>query len=503
MNSIHSFLSYYFGPLTSPFYLFPLLAIIALPRIRKWSNRKRLGFIVLVTFLFWAAYRLFALNADVAVWLDRLNNPLFALLGFMVLPAVFLPRNRWYKAFLLFPLASILLAVLEVFHQYKSVPAGAPFVWFLVRPGFFVAGVIGFLIIAQYLLSLDHFRKVTRITMMLVLVFGGFAFRQNYVDYTEMLKRRMDPTQKVMNLSGTTPVMVYDQRIVYIPGAPCRFTADGGYVQGCVMELLQRMLHVDFRKAIGLLDPGATYRLAVALAALLSMLLLVYISGRWFCGWICPLSTLGDIFDTLRGYLGLSHVKPAKTVNLAFLYSGLSFSVFTLTLAKLYPFVDKNERVLGCKIPVYPYCKICPGQQICPVASQGPGAYPPLPGTEWLFGFFRVSAILLLAVFLAAFITSRRLWCRFCPMGMVGGLFNRGGLIAIKKDNQKCNGCGVCNEVCPMDIHQVQQEMEKADVSSFDCVYCLRCVDHCPQDKCLQLEFAGQKIIESEMMKSG
>ena len=86
-------------------------------------------------------------------------------------------------------------------------------------------------------------------------------------------------------------------------------------------------------------------------------------------------------------------------------------------------------------------------------------------------------------------------------MGMVGGIFNRGALLALKKEAQKCNGCGVCNEVCPMDIHSVQEEMVKEDVSSFECIYCLKCVDHCPQDGCLRLEFAGQKIMESDLAR--
>jgi formate hydrogenlyase subunit 6/NADH:ubiquinone oxidoreductase subunit I len=82
-------------------------------------------------------------------------------------------------------------------------------------------------------------------------------------------------------------------------------------------------------------------------------------------------------------------------------------------------------------------------------------------------------------------------------MGMIGGIFNRGGLFALKKDAKRCNGCGACNEVCPMDIHVVAEEMEKEEVSSFNCVYCLRCVDSCPQDKCLSCDFAGKTIAES------
>jgi polyferredoxin len=265
------------------------------------------------------------------------------------------------------------------------------------------------------------------------------------------------------------------------------------------MELLQRLMQIDFTK-IANGDPGEVALLAIALAAFLVIIILLYIGARWWCGWICPLSTLGDVFDTVRRWLGFPYVKPTQPLKLTYFYSGLSFASFGLLLAKLYPHIDEQGKFLGCKIPVYPFCKICPGQVVCPVASQGLDAYPSLPGMEWLFGFFRVAVLLLLGFFLVGFITARKLWCYFCPMGMIGGIFNRGGLLALKKDVRKCNGCGVCNEVCPMDIHFVQEEMEKEDVSSFDCVYCLKCVDKCPQDRCLHLEFVGKKIVESKML---
>lgn len=487
-------------PLTSPFFILAVLLLIRFVFKRTESPIRRTLPLLIVTAAFWTAYSLLLLSPDAAKWLRRTNSPMLAVFALLTVPAIFLPRNRWYKLFLILPVVAILLAVVEVILQYMNAPSGAGFMWFPIRPSFLIAAVTGIVIIAQYFLSTDRFRAFTRVTVLLVLLYGGFAFRQSYIDYTEMLARRQDATRDIIALSETTPVMKSDNSLSYLPSAPCRFSADGGYVQGCVMELLQRTLQLNYgRVASG--DSSEVGLLAIALAALLVLVILGYIGGRWWCGWICPLSTLGDVFNTIRRWLGMPYMKPTQPVKLTYFYSGLSLGTFGLLLSKAYANINEQGTFLGCKIPLYPFCKICPGQQVCPVASQGIEAYPPLPGSEWLFGFFKVAALVLLGLFLIAFMTARRLWCRFCPMGMVGGLFNRGGLIALKKDVRKCNGCGVCNEVCPMDITLVQEEMSRENVSSFDCVYCMKCVTHCPQDKCLSVEFAGKRITESDFSK--
>ncbi|TET36509.1 MAG: 4Fe-4S binding protein [Planctomycetota bacterium] len=452
---------------------------------------------IIFTPLFWICYQLAARSSDAALWLTRLDSPVFVAFVVLAVPTIYMPRRWYYKVFLILPAAMIVLAVVDVFRQYSRVPEGAGFAWFLVKPAYLIAATTGFLIICQYFLSLGRFRKVTRITMLLLLIYGGFAFRQNYIDYKDALARRSTTSTDIMLIAETVPVLKGDNKVTHVPAAPCRFSADGGYVQGCPMELLQRLFQVNTTK-VAQADMGETSAMAISLAAVLFIAVLCFISARWWCGWICPLSTLGDIFDTIRRWFGLPHLKTARPINLAYLFTGLSLGSFGLLLAKLYPHIDEQGKFMGCKIPVYPFCKICPGQQVCPVASQGLGAYPGLPTWDWLYGFFKIACFTLLVLYLASFAVGRRLWCRLCPMGMINGIFNRGGLISLKKDAQKCNKCAACNEVCPMDIHTVAEEMEKEDVSSFDCVYCMRCVENCPQDKCLRIEFAGKTLAESE-----
>ncbi len=262
------------------------------------------------------------------------------------------------------------------------------------------------------------------------------------------------------------------------------------------MELLQRIMQIKFENVAAMI-PGDTFTLSIALAALLVTVIFLFIGARFWCGWVCPLSTIGDIIDFIRRKLGLAHLEISEPVKLTTLISGITLGSAGLAFAKAYSYIDQNGRFIGCRIPLYPFCKICPGQEICPVAARGPAGFSPLASMEWFFGFFRFASIVLLAFFILGFMTSRRVWCRFCPIGMIGGLFNRGAMLALKKNRFKCNNCGSCTQVCPVSSSHIQDEKKKEDVSNFNCIYCLKCIDHCPQDGCLHLEFAGKKIKES------
>ncbi|MFH0964237.1 MAG: 4Fe-4S dicluster domain-containing protein [Planctomycetota bacterium] len=484
-------------PLTSPFLAVLVVGLLAALSRRVKRPAALLGILLAATAAFWIAYRALSVDPRVERWLASLNTPLVTVLLLIVLPAVYLPRGRARRVFLVLPAATLVVSVLAVFDAYRTVPPGkSGFYWFLIRPAYFMGGVASLLVLLQSLLSLSNFRRVVRATCLLVLLYGGFAFRQNYADYQGMLERRREAQPNMMLLSETSPVLLHDRRMLHLPSAPCRFTADGGYVQGCNLELLQRIMQSDLT-LVARRDPAAVSGLSVAMGAMVLLLGLCLLSGRWTCGWLCPLSTLGGILDWLRKLVGLPHLKPSQPVKLTYLFSGLSLAGVALAMAKAAPHVDEQGKFAGCKIPIYPFCKICPSQQVCPVAAHGLSNYSGLPTWEWGFGFFRVASVTLLAVFLGSFLVGRRLWCRLCPMGMIAGLFNRGGFFTLRKDAAKCNQCGVCADVCPADIDLVRREMERPDVSSFDCVLCLKCVEKCPRDECLTLDYAGLPVVRS------
>ncbi len=50
--------------------------------------------------------------------------------------------------------------------------------------------------------------------------------------------------------------------------------------------------------------------------------------------------------------------------------------------------------------------------------------------------------------------------------------------MAIKINLEKCDGCGKCVEVCP--VNAIKVENEKASVND-ECVDCGTCVEECPK----------------------
>lgn len=490
-------------PLTCSF--LALLAALLLPVLlrRVKSNAKRALFIVIGLAAFFALWHLLARFPAVERWLMPVGSPIIAVYLLIILPALYIPHDsRWYKLYLLVPASLVVFSVFAVFDAYRSVPeSDQGFYWFLIRPAWLLAGVVSLLVLIQPFLTIRRFRFAVRLACFVVLVYGGFMFRQDYTDYQEMLQLRRQDVD-IMMVGETSPVMQHDWRMLHLPSAPCRFTADGGYIQGCNLELFQRVMQADVG-AVWRREEGAIATMAVIMGALTLFFTISFVAARWMCGWLCPLSAIGGVIDWIRVKLGLAHMKPAQPIKMTYLYSGLGIAGLTLAMAKVYPYLDEEGKFLGCKIPLYPFCKICPSQQLCPVVARGPANYPGLPNWEWGWGFFMAGCFAILTLFIVSFALGRRLWCRFCPMGMISGLFNRGGSFRLIKDAQKCNRCGVCKDVCPMDIDYIRSEMNRRDVSNFDCVLCLRCIEKCPKDGCLSLEHAGVKVTESRFSPEG
>ena len=75
--------------------------------------------------------------------------------------------------------------------------------------------------------------------------------------------------------------------------------------------------------------------------------------------------------------------------------------------------------------------------------------------------------------------------------------FNKGGAAWLQKDAFKCTSCGTCQRCCPMDIETVYKEQARSSVTDSACVYCLRCVEECPEKDCLKANLLGKTIAKS------
>ena len=56
---------------------------------------------------------------------------------------------------------------------------------------------------------------------------------------------------------------------------------------------------------------------------------------------------------------------------------------------------------------------------------------------------------------------------------------NRGNYMVVNVDEEKCTGCGSCEETCPVEAIKVN---DKAVVDEETCIDCGTCVDECPAE---------------------
>lgn len=192
-------------------------------------------------------------------------------------------------------------------------------------------------------------------------------------------------------------------------------------------------------------------------AVLIGVLGVSLLAGRAFCGWMCPLGTLQDMFAAWARRLcggGKRHMRGKR-----------SKAKFPLELS---PKADKWARYLKYLIlaavliasmqAVYP-----PLHEICPALA--------------IFGF-QLSSPLLISVLLTFIITSlliKRVWCRYlCPLGAALAIFNKIAPLRVTIDKTSCTHCGRCDADCPMGIPAIPENMR-----NLECIQCLECVETC------------------------
>ena len=156
-----------------------------------------------------------------------------------------------------------------------------------------------------------------------------------------------------------------------------------------------------------------------------------------------------------------------------------------------------------------PFCQVCPMKPLCTLTQTSVGVmrtdyiFGPTTGQFYQLGFYVTSLnLFVLGIVTVAAFFFRRSWCRICPLGGLNALFNRfppfkwiSG-VRLDKVEEKCTKCGICERVCPTQVTEVY-EFKGGDVTTSNCILCLRCVEMCPEEGCLKFKVAGKTAYKS------
>jgi len=209
-------------------------------------------------------------------------------------------------------------------------------------------------------------------------------------------------------------------------------------------------------------DPLATLEVMLAsrqvtvtllIGMAITVLLAVFL-GRVFCGWLCPLGLILELYGALqsrlRGQLTRHHIMlPQATIGTEWKYAGL---ITTLILSAVFA------------LPVF--------TMISPV--------------NWtVLGIYATSrsALIGLGVLLVIESVAPRVFCRsLCPLGALYALLGAGALFRVHvRPGGTRLACRQCSMHCPMGIDVMEDHVlaGHAAVRDLECVRCGVCADVC------------------------
>jgi ferredoxin len=230
-------------------------------------------------------------------------------------------------------------------------------------------------------------------------------------------------------------------------------------------------------------------RTALAGSALALIIVgLTLLSGRAWCGWLCPLGTLLDWFPLRRRRPAQPSVSESwrsvkhgllVTILVAAAFANLTLLIFDpLTIlfrtlsTSVWPAVD--QLVTGLETGLYRV----PALQPAVGALDGLIRPVVLPTEPVFYRYTLLYASVFLGV-IALNLIAPRFWCRYlCPLGALLGLLSKVGIVQ-RRVNQHCIQCGACARVCPTGTIQPAQDYAS---DPGECTMCLDCLGTCPAD---------------------
>lgn len=191
------------------------------------------------------------------------------------------------------------------------------------------------------------------------------------------------------------------------------------------------------------------------------ILLACILIPRGFCGYLCPLGTLIDLFDAVVG----KRVKRFRIAGDGWWVHIKYYLLLTVIMCGLFGILISG---FVSAIPVITRGLLFIGEPLQTGFLRGWHLVPPMNAGHW------ISIALFLGILCLGFLRPR-FWCKYvCPSGAV---FSIGNLFRVseRKVEDTCINCNKCVEVCPFDA--IKPDFTTRET---DCTLCQTCGGVCP-----------------------
>jgi polyferredoxin len=231
----------------------------------------------------------------------------------------------------------------------------------------------------------------------------------------------------------------------------------------------------------------ASRTLLIGSALALIVLIMTLVFGRAWCGWLCPLGTIFDLFPLKQWRKKRSSPSEGwRRVKFDLVIVIFVAALFgNLTLLFFDPLTLLNRTL---SVSIWPALdRVVTAAEA--VLLRIPGLSNPLSIIDdWIRPsilpvqpvFYRDG--LLYAIFFLGIVllnlSATRFWCRYiCPMGGAFGWLSKISIFR-RRVGMECKGCTLCTEICPTGT--IDPAKEYASDPS-ECTMCLDCLEVCPR----------------------
>jgi len=209
----------------------------------------------------------------------------------------------------------------------------------------------------------------------------------------------------------------------------------------------------------GFLSSGTWLRRVAPSALVLFVLVVIatLLFGRVFCGWICPLGTLGEWTAKIARRTGIRRRELPESLDRPLRF--LKYGVLALVVGLAWKLGNLAWRPFD---PWVAWMHLSAG-------LEGMAEAP------WSF-------VVLFGTVIGASLFIERFWCRYlCPLGAILAPLQKLSPVKVRRSEEHCIHCHLCGKACP-----VRLDPESVKVtSSAECLACGRCVEACPREKAL------------------